>query len=49
MPVSLVKTTNKEIQEEQKIYTVEEAKNIGIQELQEKLDKEIDNKEKIVK
>lgn len=48
LPVSLVKTTNKEIQEEQKIYTVEEAKNIGIQELQGKLDKEIDNKEKIV-
>ena len=48
LPVSLVKTTNKEIQEEQKIYTTEEAKNIGIQELQEKLDRKIDNKEKIV-
>ena len=48
LPVSLVKITNKEIQEEQKTYTAEEAKKIGIQELQEKLDKEIDDKEKIV-
>ena len=48
LPISLVKTTNKEIQEEQKIYTMEEAKSIGIQELQEELDNEIENKEKIV-
>lgn len=48
LPISLVKITNKEIQEEQKIYTIEEAKDIGIQELQEELDNEIENKEKIV-
>ena len=48
LPISLVKTTNKEIQEEQKTYTIEEAKNIGIQELQEELDNEIEDKEKIV-
>ena len=48
LPISLIKTTNKEIQEEQKTYTIEEAKNIGIQELQEELYNEIDDKEKIV-
>ncbi len=48
LPISLVKTTNKEIQETQKTYTIEEAKNIGIQELQEELDNEIEDKEKIV-
>ena len=48
LPISLVKITNKEIKEEQKTYTIEEAKNIGIQELQEELDNEIENKEKIV-
>ncbi len=48
LPISLVKITNKEIQEEQKTYTIEEAKNIGIQELQEELDNEIEEKEKIV-
>lgn len=48
LPISLIKITNKEIQEEQKTYTVEEAKNIGIQELQEELDSEIEDKEKIV-
>ena len=48
LPISLVKITNKEIQEEQKTYTIEEAKNIGIQELQEELDNEIEDKEKIV-
>lgn len=48
LPISLIKITNKEIQEEQRIYTIEEAKNVGVQELQEELDKEIVNKEKIV-
>lgn len=48
LPISLVKTTNKELQEETKTYDIEEAKNIGIQELQEELDNEIENKEKIV-
>ncbi len=48
LPISLIKTTNKEIKEEQKNYTIDEAKNLGIEELQEKLDNEIQNKEKIV-
>ena len=48
LPISLEKITNKEIQEEPKTYTIDEAKNIGIQELQEDLDNEIDDKEKIV-
>ena len=48
LPISLVKTTNKEIKEEQKEYTVEEAKEIGIEQLQEELNNEIENKEKII-
>ena len=48
LPISLIKTTNKEVIENKKIYTIEEAKNIGIQELQEELDNEIEDKEKIV-
>lgn len=48
LPISLIKTTNKEVKEEQKIYNYEEAKNIGIQQLREELDNEIENKEKIV-
>lgn len=48
LPISLIKTTNKEVKEEQKNYSIEEAKNIGIEELQKELDDEIENKEKIV-
>lgn len=48
LPISLVKTTNKEIKEETKKYEIEEAKNLGIQELQSELDSEIKEKEKIV-
>lgn len=48
LPISLVKTTNKEIVEETKKYTPEEAMNIGIEQLQEKLDTQIEDKEKIV-
>ena len=48
LPISLIKTTNKEVKEEQKNYSIEEAKNIGIEELQKELDNEIENKEKIV-
>ena len=48
LPISLVKTTNKEIKKEQKNYTFEEAKQLGIEELQKELDNEIENKEKIV-
>ena len=48
LPISLIKITNKEIKEEQKNYTIDEAKNLGIEELQEELDNEIQDKEKIV-
>lgn len=48
LPISLVKTTNKEIVEENKKYTQKEAKDIGIKELEEKLESQIQDKEKIV-
>ena len=48
LPISVIKTTNKEIEEIQKEYQVDEAKSIGIQELERKLDSEIENKESIV-
>lgn len=48
LPISIVKKTNKELQEVEKNYEIEEAKNIGIQELQQELDQEIQDKEKIV-
>ena len=48
LPISIIKITNKELEEEQKKYEMEEAKNIGIQQLQEELDKEIEDRESIV-
>ena len=48
LPISIMKTTHKEVEETQKKYELEEAKNIGIQKLQEQLDNEIENKETIV-
>ena len=48
LPISIIKTTHKEIEEKPKTYEIEEAKNIGIQELQEELEKEIEKKESIV-
>ena len=48
LPISIVKTTYKEKKEVKKSYTVEEAKNIGIKELEEELEKEIENKDNIV-
>lgn len=48
LPISLIKTTNKEIKEEHKKYEIEEAKQLGIEELQQELEKEIEDKEKIV-
>ena len=47
LPISIVKRTNKEIEEVEKTYTPEEAKSIGIQELQEELENVIENKESI--
>lgn len=48
LPISLIKTTNKEVKEEQKKYEIEEAKKLGIQQLQDELDNEIEKKENIV-
>ena len=48
LPISFIKTTNNELEEIQKKYNLEEAKNVGIEELQKELDEEIENKEKIV-
>ena len=48
LPISLVKITNKEIKEEQKNYNVEQAKDLGIEQLQEELDNEIEDKSKVV-
>lgn len=48
LPISIVTKTNKEIEEIQKVYNMEEAKNIGIKELEEELNNEIEDKDKIV-
>ncbi len=48
LPISLVKITNKEIKEEQKNYNAEQAKNLGIEQLQVELDNEIEDKSKVV-
>ena len=48
LPISINKIIKKEIEEVQKKYSLEEKKNIGIQELEEELSKEIENKDKIV-
>jgi len=48
LPISMIKTTNKEVEEKQKKQEIEEAKNIGIEELQAELEKEIEKKESIV-
>ena len=48
LPISIVKTTYKEQEKIKKTYSVEEAKNIGIKQLEEKLDEKIENKDNIV-
>lgn len=48
LPISIIKKINKELKEQQKTYTIEEAKTVGIEELQEELGKEIENKDSIV-
>lgn len=48
LPISLVKITNKEIKEEQNNYNAEQAKDLGIEQLQEELDNEIEDKSKVV-
>lgn len=48
LPISILKTTYKELEEKEKNYEKEEAKSLGIQQLQEELEQEIDDKEAIV-
>ena len=49
LPISVVKITNNEMVKTQKSYSVEEAKNLGIEELAEKIEKQIEHKENIIK
>lgn len=48
LPISLIKIEYKEKEEYTKKNSLEEAKNLGIEELQEKIEKQIPDKEKIV-
>ena len=48
LPISVVKTTHEEYGEVQKTYSMEEAKKIGIQEIEEELESQIENQENIV-
>lgn len=48
LPITLIKTTNKEEKEETKNYDFEQAKNIGVQQLEEELNKNITDSNKIV-
>lgn len=45
LPISLTKITNKEQKNVEKEYSLEEAKNIGIQKIKQELDKEIEEKQ----
>ena len=48
LPISIIKETKKEVKKEQKEYGVDEAKNLGIQQLEQQLDEKIADKDKIV-
>ena len=48
LPIGLTKQTNFELIDIEKTYTIEEAKDLGIQQLEEKLDSQIPNKDSIV-
>ena len=48
LPISVVKTTYQEYEKIEKTYSVEEAKKLGIQEIEEELESQIENKENIV-
>ncbi len=48
LPISVVKTTYQEYEEIEMTYSIEEAKNLGIQELEEELESQIENTENIV-
>ena len=45
LPISVKRTTYKELIEEEKTYSIDEAKKLGIEELQAELDKELEEKE----
>ena len=48
LPITLIKTTNKEEKEETKNYDFEQTKNLGVQQLEEELNKNITDNNKIV-
>ena len=48
LPITLIKTTNKEEKEETKNYDFEQAKNLGVQQLEEELNQNITDSNKIV-
>ena len=48
LPISIEKTIYKELENKEKIYKPKDAKALGVSELEEQLDKEINNKENIV-
>lgn len=48
LPITLIKTTNKEEKEETKNYDFEQAKNLGVQQLEEELNENITDSNKIV-
>ena len=48
LPITLIKTTNKEEKKETKNYDFEQAKNLGVQQLEEELNKNITDSNKIV-
>ena len=49
LPISIIKTTNKETKNVAKKYTIEEATNLGKQELEQELENEIIDKENILR
>lgn len=48
LPVELIKNNYSEITEKQVVYTLEEAKEIGVNKCQEKLDEEVESKENLL-
>ena len=48
LPITLIKITNKELEETQLKYNFDEAKTLGVQQLEEELNQEIENKKDIV-
>jgi hypothetical protein len=49
LPISVVKITNKEQIKEQKSYSLEEAINLGVEELTPKIETQIENKDSILR